>query len=256
MPGRPFPHRLRHLIWLTCIPVASVVALSVVQLVALRLAADPFTWAPSAQCVADDHQAAQIDEDALLRLIRLFHPDPLAELKQTEAAKDVPSEPTLRAFAISMWIHGESGETTLTLRCKDPAHDVAYCIGTDEPDKNVRLVRVNVDNKLARFTVRRGDEQHTFLFDRSREFHSSVIRFHPPGSRQAGNSHRSQAVASSKHPDLKVVPFFDYRGNCIGMRVTGTRAHALRVHGQRPDEARVDAPGCRRRGCRRGRASS
>ncbi len=106
----------------------------------------------------------------------------------------------------------------MPLRCKDPAHDIAYCIGTDNPDRDVKLVRVDVDDKLAQFTVSRGDEQHTFRFDRSREFNSSVIRFHPPGSRQSGDINHAQAVASSKHPDLKAVPYFNNRGKCIGMQ--------------------------------------
>ncbi len=160
-----------------------------------------------------------------LHLTERMHPYSARAATPRNQQVSGPTTPPLRAFAISMWIHGDSG-TTLTLRCKDPAHDIAYCVGTDSPDRDVELVGVDVDGKLARFTVSRGDEQHTFRFDRSREFHSSVIRFSPRGAALGAQGYQSQAVASSKHPDLKAVPYFDDRGKCIGMRVTGIRSES------------------------------
>ncbi len=181
----------------------------------------PFTWIrPHVEAPA--LATKPIDNTSLHLIERMYSDFPRTNTPISDK-ESVPIVPPLRAFAISMWIHGDSG-TTLTLRCKDPAHDIAYCIDTDKPDRDVKLVRVDVDDKLARFTASRGDEQHTFEFDRSREFHSNVIRFHPPGSCQSGDINHAQAVASSKHLNLKAVPYFNNHGKCIGMRVTGIRS--------------------------------
>ena len=224
MPGRPLPHRLRRLTWLSCVPVAIAVILSSIDLVHddPRGAVGRFRWVRPQ--VTPPAPATKPIDNTLIRLVQQMYPEssPIAILRSNQ--ESAASIPPLRAFAISMWIHGESGETTLSLRCKDPAHDIVYCIGTDRPDQDVRLIGVDVNERVARFTVRRGDEQHTFLFDRSREFHSSVIRFSPPESRDGGGAYYAPVVASTKHPDLKAVPYFDDRGQCIGMRVTGIRS--------------------------------
>ncbi len=160
MPGRPLPHRLRRLIWTACIPAAVAAIIMSIEFVSNKQRAlpKPFTWIrPHVEAPA---LAIKPIDNTLLHLMERMHPYPARAATPRNQQLSAPTIPPLRAFAVSMWIHGDSG-TTLTLRCKDPAHDIAYCIGTDNPDRDVKLVRADVDDKLARFTVRRGNEQHT-----------------------------------------------------------------------------------------------
>ncbi len=223
MPGRPLPHRLRRLTWMACVPVAVAVILLTIDFVEDKQRATPAPFTRIRPQARTPVTVMAPTDNTLLRLVEQMYPDSPRANAPISNQESAPTIPPLRAFAISMWIHGDSG-TTLTLRCKDPAHDIAYCIGTDNPDRDVKLVGVDVDDKLARFTVSRGDEQYTFEFDRSREFHSPVIRFSSPGTVLGAQGYHSQVAASAKHPDLKAVPYFDNRGKCIGMRVTGLRS--------------------------------
>ncbi len=138
-----------------------------------RALQEPFTWIrPHVEAPA---LATKSTDNTLLHLVERKHPYSARAATSRNQQLITPTIPPLRVFSISMWIHGASG-TTLTLRCKDPAHDIAYCIGTDNPDRDVKLVRVDVDDKRARFTVSRGDEQHTFKFNRTSERHVFSLR--------------------------------------------------------------------------------
>ena len=225
MPGRPLPHCLRRLTWLACVPLAFAVTLTSIDFMIddQHRKPKPINWIRP-QDEAQVRATKPID-NTLLRLVEWMYPDSPRAATPSSQQGHAPAIPPLRAFAISMWIHGESGETTLALRCKDPAHDISYCIGTDKPDGNVRLVDVDVQPEVAKFTVARDDERHTFVFNRSREFRSRILSFSPAVNAQedSGSSVAANRQPSLRHPDLKTVPFFDNHGKCIGMRVTGIR---------------------------------